>query len=64
MSDWNVQITAPNGATGQLTVDGTADDATIIQQFADFVATARANDVEPIEALQGQPAQTQPVRPA
>lgn len=63
MSDWNITITAPNGATGQLTAaDG--DYPSIIDQFTQFVATVRDNDPAPIDGLQGQPAQTQPVRPA
>lgn len=59
MRDWDVKITAPNGASGHLVVASDATDEAIVRQFSDFVRTARTHDVKPVAGIEGSPALTQ-----
>jgi hypothetical protein len=56
---WTIDITAPNGAKGQLTVGDEASNDDLAQQFTAFVETARAHDPEQMAGIAGTAPTTQ-----
>jgi hypothetical protein len=47
---WQVDIVAPNGATGQFKVDASLPIETMIEQLGQMILQLRENDPEPMRA--------------
>lgn len=61
---WTIDITAPNGAKGQLVLADATDDTAIAEQVRSFAETARANDPQQMAGVAGTAPSTQERRTA
>jgi hypothetical protein len=50
---WTIDITAPNGAKGQLVLADNTDDTAIAEQIRSFAETTRAHDPEQMAGIAG-----------
>lgn len=57
---WDVRITAPNGAEGHFTIAASEPDHKIVKAFTRFIDTARDHDADPLAGIEGvQPIEQQ-----
>jgi hypothetical protein len=59
MKQWDIRITAPNGADSHLAVDENASDDAILEHVRTLLTTVRENDPEPFEGTTVE----QPLKP-